>query len=112
MRSLARSIGLACVAVAFTAGAVLAVGRPTAGCPVGPADTGTATIAAWEAWDSATFAAALEDAGFSSADAGAVYDKEDKNDDGILCVEVQELPNDASGSDIWFVSKDNTSQAR
>lgn len=37
---------------------------------------------------------------------------EDKNRDEVLCDMKQILPNDASGSDTWFVSHDNDARPK
>ncbi|MDP8904080.1 MAG: hypothetical protein M3N29_01975 [Chloroflexota bacterium] len=80
---------------------------PHTGCPVGPGGAGGSTIAAWQPMNETTLAAAIAGAGFDPTEAAAVFEAGDRNHDGLLCVLVQTLPNDASGSDTWFVSKDN-----
>lgn len=102
------SVLIATLALFLLAAPALAA-KPIAGCPTGPGDTGTADITAWQLWDQATFEAAVIATG---GDPTGVYDEGDKNGDGKLCILVQVLPNDASGNDTWFVSKDNTSAAR
>ena len=97
---------LALVALASTASA----SSPWDGCPVGPVGAGGSSIAGWEFIDEADLADAVEAAGFDPAEVSLVFAKEDRNEDGTLCVMVQTLPNDASGSDTWFVTKDNNAR--
>ncbi len=52
----------------------------------------------------------LDAAGFDPAEAELVYAAGDKNGDGQLCVTAQVLPNDAWGSDTWFVWHDNNAR--
>ena len=85
---------------------------PWRGCPVGPQDEGGSTIGEWHLWTEVTFAEELEAAGFDPEDAAAVFAKENKNRDAYLCVMTQNLPNDASGSDTWFVSHDNNAREK
>jgi hypothetical protein len=85
---------------------------PYAGCPVGPGAGGGSTIGAWQVMDEPTLADAIEACGFEPAEAALIFAKEDKNNDGRLCVMVQVLPNDASGSDTWFVPHDNNAREK
>jgi len=39
--------------------------------------------------------------------ATAIMDFNDHNSDGLLCVQVHNLPNDASGTDTWWSLQDN-----
>lgn len=39
--------------------------------------------------------------------AQATFDFCDKNGDGFVCTMTQSLPNDANGSDTWYLSEDN-----
>lgn len=85
---------------------------PYRGCSVGPGPNGESTIGAWELMDEETLADGIAASGFDPAEAAVIFAKEDKNDDGQLCVMVQVLPNDASGSDIWFVPHDNNAREK
>ncbi len=102
-------------AVGITAMAVFSVGAGAApthdACPVGPGQTGTSTIGEWEKMDEATLAAAIEEGGGDPTQAAGEFAKRDRNGDGYLCVMTQVLPNDASGFDTWFVSRDNNANA-
>lgn len=109
-RPVRTSLLLASLALLLLAGPALA-GRPIGGCPPGPTDTGTADIGAFVLWDASTFAAATAAAGGDPGVIPGVYAQFDKNLDGNLCVQVQVLPNDASGNDTWFVPMDNTFRA-
>lgn len=96
---------------AFAPGALAA--PPNRACGVGPDGAGNSTIGEWQLWDEATLAAGLADHfGLPAQVAADVFDAEDKNNDGLLCVLVQVLPNDASGSDTWFVSHDNNAKKK
>lgn len=107
------------VSIIFALGALATLGSasdglgtpPHTGCPVGPRDTGTATIGAWEAWDQPTLADAMDAAGGNPADAAATFAFNDRNEDGLLCVMTQVLPNDASGFTTFFVPRDNNAAA-
>lgn len=95
---------------------VLATGAlaksPYAGCPVGPSGTGGSTIGGWELWDEGTVVAALVAGGMDPAEAPLFFEEADKNNDGSLCVMVQVLPNDASGSDTWHLYLDNNAREK
>lgn len=110
MRRLFVALALMSLVLATTGGAASAA--PRAGCPVGPKETGTASIGAFELLDLQEFVAIHEAAGFDAASTTDVFEGVDKNDDGLACVMTQVLPNDASGSDTWFVSMDNVARAR
>lgn len=101
---------VALIVVMTATGAIAA--SPYAGCSVGPSGSGGSTISGWELMDEATLADAIEASGFDPAEASLIFAKEDKNDDGLLCVMVQVLPNDASGSDTWFVPHDNNAREK
>ncbi len=98
------------VMVVLATGALAA--SPYAGCSVGPSGTGGSTIGGWELWDEATLGDAQVAAGFDLEGYSAEFDKQDNNNDGTLCVMVQVLPNDASGSDTWFVTHDNNAREK
>jgi hypothetical protein len=85
---------------------------PFAGCPVGPTSAGGSTIGAWQLMDEATLGAALLAAGVDPANAAPILARDDKNGDGRICVMTQLLPNDASGSEVWFVSHDNDAREK
>lgn len=101
---------MAFLVVIIATGALAA--SPYAGCSVGPSGSGGSTIGGWQLMDEATLADGLEASGFDPAEASLIFAKEDKNDDGLLCVIVQMLPNAASGSDTWFVSHDNNASEK
>lgn len=103
--------GLAGIALLVMATAAFAA-SPYAGCSVGPGPAGGSTIEAWQLMNEQTLADAVEASGFDPAEAALIFAKEDKNNDGNLCVMVQVLPNDASGSDTWFVSHDNNAREK
>lgn len=97
--------------------AVAVAAPPHDGCAVGPNGPGKSTIEPWDLWAETTYAQALEDSGFVDAEgavelAGTVFEKEDRNADGWICVMRQVLPNDASGFDTWLVAHDNTANTR
>ena len=98
------------VVLVMATGALAA--SPYAGCSVGPSGVGGTTIGGWEFMDEAALADAIEASGFDPAEASLIFAKQEKNDDGTLCVMVQVLPNDASGSDTWFVSHDNNAREK
>ena len=98
------------IMVVLATGALAA--SPYAGCPVGPSGTGGSTIGGWELWDEVTTADALVAGGLDPAEASLVFEEVDKNNDGLLCVMVQVLPNDASGFDTWFVYHDNNAREK
>ena len=107
-----RLIGAAAFVVAVAGFPVGAGAAPAhESCPVGAGQTGTATIGAWEAMDETTLAAAMQAAGGDPSQAAAEFAKYDRNGDDYLCVMTQVLPNDASGFDTWFVSRDNNTSA-
>jgi hypothetical protein len=108
-----RLIGAAAFGVAAMAGFSVGAGAaPThEACPVGAGQTGTASIGAWEAMDEATLAAAMQAAGGDPSQAAAEFAKYNRNGDSYLCVMTQVLPNDASGFDTWFISRDNNTNA-
>jgi hypothetical protein len=85
---------------------------PWAGCPVGPQDAGGSTIGEWQLWTEEDAVEALITAGFDPADAAPQWAKYDKNGDGYLCTMTQILPNDNSGSAIWYVSHDNNAKVK
>jgi hypothetical protein len=111
MRRLTLATALGALITVMFASAALAA-SPHRGCSVGPVDAGNSTIGSWELMDEATFAEAIEDSGFDPSLAAAIFETEDRNGDGLLCVMTQVLPNDASGSDTWFVSHDNNAPGR
>ena len=111
MRRLTSMLALVALMTTLFAGAALGA-PPHGGCPVGPVNAGNSTIGAWERMDEESFADAIEDSGFDPALAEAVFETEDRNRDGFLCVMIQTLPNDASGSDTWFVSHDNNAREK
>ena len=88
---------------------------PHSGCGQGPGEGTGSANGAWELWDEEIYDAALlefsdgEDPGFTAAD---VFAEDDRNRDGHLCVMIQMLPNDASGSDVYFLAHDNTARGR
>jgi len=106
MRQATAILALATLVVVISSASALA-SPPHTGCPVGPSDTGTATIGPWEQWNEPTLAAAMAAAGGDPADAVGIFAKNDRNRDGLLCVMTQVLPNDASGSTTFFVPRDN-----
>ncbi|HSL26010.1 MAG TPA: hypothetical protein VLA54_06965 [Acidimicrobiia bacterium] len=110
MRRVSAVLALVSLAMILMATGVSAE-SPYAGCPVGPGEGGS-TIGSWQLLDEATVADELEAAGFDPAEAALVFAKEDKNADGWLCVMTQLLPNEASGSDTWFVSHDNNAREK
>jgi hypothetical protein len=110
MRSLPRILLLVGVLTLGTATAALAA-PPHDGCPAGPSGGGS-TIGAWEPMTPAMLVAAIIASGGDPAGAEAEFARHDRNDDKILCVMTQVLPNDASGNDTWFVTRDNNSAAR
>ncbi len=55
---------------------------------------------------------AIAATGGDPAQADGEFARFDRNDDGLLCTMTQVLPNDASGNDTWFVSRDNNSAAK
>ena len=109
MRLLGRSLFLATMMASLIASSALAA-RPIGGCPAGPRETGTADISGWELMTEAAVEGAALAAGAPPGTASAEFAKVNKNDDLVVCVMKQVLPNDASGSTTWFVFQDNTSQ--
>ena len=103
---------LGLVMVAASGSAALA-SPPHAGCGVGPNDAGPSAINGWQLWDEPTLAGEIEASfGNGAASAAMIFASEDRNGDGMLCVMKQVLPNDASGATTWFVSADNTANAK
>ena len=51
---------------------------------------------------------AIVDTGGDPAQADAEFARHNRNGDAFVCTMTQILPNDASGSAVWFVSRDNT----
>ena len=111
MRLLPRTLAAAVLATFLTAGAALAA-PPHSGCPAGPSGAGRSTIGMWELMTVEDLAAAIEATGGDPAQAEQEFALHNRNGDELICTMTQVLPNDASGSDIWFVSRDNTSAAR
>ncbi|HSM44557.1 MAG TPA: hypothetical protein VK969_06020 [Acidimicrobiia bacterium] len=111
MRRLTSMLALVALMTTLFAGAALGA-PPHGGCPVGPVNAGNSTIGAWERMDETTLAAATAASGFDPGIVADIFAKEDRNGDGLLCVMTQVLPNDASGSDIWFVSHDNNAREK
>ena len=111
MRALSGTLVTASLATLLTAGAALAA-PPHTGCPAGPNGAGGSTIGSWELMDLEDLAAAIEATGGDPAQAEQEFARQNRNGDEFVCTMTQVLPNDASGSDIWFVSRDNTSAAR
>ena len=111
MRSLPRSFLLVGVLTLSTATAALA-GPPHDGCPARPSGVGGSTIGAWELTTLAELRAAIAATGGDPAQADGEFARSDRNDDGLLCTMTQVLPNDASGNDTWFVSRDNNAAAK
>jgi hypothetical protein len=93
------------------AGAAMAA-SPYRGCSVGPVGAGSSTIGSWDLMDEEALAAATAASGFDPGIVADIFAKEDRNGDGFLCVMTQILPNDASGSDTWFVSHDNNAREK
>ena len=102
---------MASIAVLLTAATALAA-PPHFGCPVGPTGSGNSTIGHWQRMDSALHTSLIVASGGSAAEAEAEFAHYNRNADGFICTMIQILPNDASGADTWFVSRDNTSAAR
>ena len=111
MRRLTLAIALGALVTVMFAGTAWAA-SPHRGCSVGPVNAGNSTIGAWELMDETTLAAATEASGFDPEIVADIFAKEDRNGDGLLCVMTQVLPNDASGSDTWFVSHDNNAREK
>jgi len=110
MKRLYSSLALACV-LSLALLPAAAASPPNLGCARGPGHAGNTSIGAWESWDQATYAAAIDaTVGGGAETAALTFAKEDRNGDGFLCVMTQTLPNDASGSSIWFVSHDNVAR--
>jgi len=110
MRRICVALALMSLVLATTGGAASAA--PRAGCPVGPADSGSSTIGPFVLMDLAAFLAAGEAIGGDPEELTVAFETTDKNDDGLACVMTQLLPNDASGSDTWLVHVDNVARAR
>jgi hypothetical protein len=55
---------------------------------------------------------AIANTGGDPAQAAGEFARHDRNADGLVCTITQVLPNDASGSDTWFVSRDNITGAK
>ena len=94
-----------------TATAALAA-PPHDGCPVGPSGRGGSTIGPWEPMTMLELAMAISATGGDPAQAAGEFARNDRNGDGLVCTMTQLLPNDASGNDTWFVSRDNLAAAR
>ena len=111
MRSLPRSLILVGVLTLATATAALAA-PPHRGCPVGPSGVGGSTIGAWERMTLAELRDAIALTGGDPAQADVEFARHNRNDDEFVCTMIQVLPNDASGADTWFVSRDNTTAVK
>ena len=111
MRLLLRSLMLVGVLALATGTAALAAPLYN-GCPVGPFGGGSSTIGAWEPMTLEDLAGAIEETGGDPAQAEGEFARHNRNGDGFICTLTQILPNDASGADTWFVSRDNTAAAR
>ena len=110
MRLLPRSLVLVGVLMVGTATAALAA-PPHSGCPMGPSRGGS-TIGSWEPMTLGMLEKAIADTGGDPAQAAGEFALHDRNGDGVVCTMTQILPNDASGSDTWFVSRDNVAAAK
>ena len=110
MRLLPRGLVLAGVLTLGTVTAVLAA-PPHDGCPIG-SSRGGSTIGQWERMTKPMLEVAIAETGGDPAQAEGEFALHDRNGDGVLCTITQVLPNDASGSETWFVSRDNTAAAR
>ena len=110
MRLLPRSLALLSVLMLGTATAALAA-PPHVGCPVGPSRGGS-TIGPWEPMTIEMLESAIAATGGDPAQAEGEFALHNRNGDEIICTITQILPNDASGSDTWFVSRDNTAAAK
>ena len=71
-------------------------------------------VGAWDEWDKDAVIGMLlsirpETDPFpnATARATAIMNFNDHNSDGLLCVQVHNLPNDASGTDTWWSLQDN-----
>ena len=106
MRSLSSSFVLVGVLTLGTATAALAA-PPHSGCPTGPSGVGGSTIGAWQPMTLAELRLAIAATGGDPAQADGEFARNDRNGDGTVCTMTQVLPNDASGDDTWFVSRDN-----
>jgi len=73
-------------------------------CPTGPGDTNSEIITGWELITQEQLA---ERYGGNEAAAQATFDFCDRDGDGLICTMTQHLPNDANGSDLWYLSEDN-----
>lgn len=96
------------LATAVMASAATAATQPNADCPLGARGAGGSTISGWELWTLADVAETIDD----PAAAAATFDQYNRNNDDYICVLTQVLPNDASGSDIWYFGRDNTVPSR
>ena len=110
MRSLPRSLVLVGVLMLGTATAAMAA-PPHVGCPVGPTGGGS-TIGAWELLTLEMLETATAETGGDPAQAEAEFTKANRNGDEFVCTMTQILPNDASGFDTWFITRDNTAAAK
>lgn len=83
---------------------------------MGTRDAGGSTIGAWQLLDESALAAAIEAGGYDPAEAplfaAQVVAANDRNDDGLVCVMTQVLPNDASGANTFFVAHDNNAREK
>ncbi|MEJ2487369.1 MAG: hypothetical protein P8Y68_16715 [Anaerolineales bacterium] len=111
---------IAIFAVAIAAGFLLAMaspahadnaGAPAAGCQPG---AGNDLMGSWQLLSLEEYAQLLVEKSKSApsyeqalARATATYAFCDKNGDNYACVMTQNLPNDANGSDTWFLIEDN-----
>lgn len=110
MRRISHGLALASIVTLLMAGVATAA-PPNTGCPNGPPvqQGGPATVIAWRLMD----AALLQE--LSGASEEAIADEfatHDRNDDGLLCVLTEVLPNDASGAFEWFTPVDNVARGR
>ena len=89
--------------------ATAASGSPaTQGLSCWPTEAGGSTIGPWVPMTGRQeLALAISQTGGDPAQAVAEFARNDRNDDGLVCTMTQVLPNDASGNDTWFVSRDN-----
>ena len=108
--SLTVLVGMLSVMMVPTA---LAVPGETTTCQQGADNT---RVGPWEEWDAADVEELLRDLAADRPDIteqmilarlAAIMGFNDHNGDGLLCVMVHYLPNDASGTDTWWSLQDN-----
>ena len=68
--------------------------------------------AAWELTTVEMLETAITETGGDPAQAEGEFALHNRNGDEFVCTLKQILPNDASGSDTWFVSRDNVASAK